>query len=176
MEHHQATTQTERESKAVADVRQNVEFFQTIPWTRKLLETGLFKPRLTSYRTFCESGEDTFFHDTLNTSATFSHWFWLARVPSICEYLTKADQLLGASAMPTLSRLDTVILVEVGAAMWGFKHTMHGGVICALLDQALSLCASQHQQASKPSTATLYTADLSVKFRTPVIVPAVLAV
>jgi acyl-coenzyme A thioesterase PaaI-like protein len=59
--------------------------------------------------------------------------------------------------------------------MWGFKHTMHGGAICALLDQALSLCASQHQQASKPSTATLYTADLSVKFRRPVIVPAVLA-
>ncbi|KIV91906.1 hypothetical protein PV10_06396 [Exophiala mesophila] len=176
MQENQGSLRAEEKTRAMADVEANVAFFQMVPWTRQVLATGIFEAIPTSYRTSRQAGEDTFFHETLNTSSTFPHWLWLARKQAATVELDRSHRYSTGCTSPSLSQLNSMFLVEVGEALWGFKHTMHGGAICALLDQALSLCAGRYQKASEHTNGTVYTATLSVNFRQPVIVPAVLMV
>ena len=55
-----------------------VEHFRSIGWTREVLDKQQYRPKTTSFRIGkLEPQEDTFFGQTLNSSLTISHWLFL---------------------------------------------------------------------------------------------------
>jgi acyl-coenzyme A thioesterase PaaI-like protein len=180
----------ERDGQADAstNLQEAVLHFSSIEWTRNLIDTDQYRLAPTSFREGIQGPrEDTFFGDTLKTSRTVSHWLWLLHrsFPQDIEAgpgTTKALSPVASSTLPPSvsspirDGLDCIFLLQLGAGMWGIADTLHGGMICAILDQCLSLCVWANRAEARHVQGTLYTANLNVTFRAPTPAPGIIRV
>ena len=157
-----------------------VEHFRSIGWTREVLDKQQYRPTKTSFRIGkLEPQEDTFFGQTLNSSLTISHWLFLVHQdfsPHPENSVSASSKVPLQSSPPVPHEDNCFFLLQFGTGLWGFKDTMHGGAICAVLDQCLTLCAGLHRAASEDTRGTLYTGSLEVIFRGPILVPGAILV
>lgn len=58
----------------------------------------------------------------------------------------------------------------------GYINTAHGGLLAALLDETLNLCAESYRIFASDETAPLLTARLEVDYRVPVPTPSVIVI
>ena len=70
----------------------------------------------------------------------------------------------------------TITLLNLGSDLNGFKNTTHGGVLCAILDEALAVCVEIHRQRLQLGKSNLYTACLVTNYRAPDLNPSTIAV
>ncbi|KAE8314697.1 HotDog domain-containing protein [Aspergillus transmontanensis] len=143
---------------------QDIEYFASLPFASPFLNSPLYEPVpfITRYDT--KGTSNKFFSKVINTADTIPHLLALVRVRDSNPNQT-TDQRDNA-------RPDFVVFVSLGPDLCGFQDTVHGGVLAALLDEALGLCAEATEIVSKGHTR-LYTAGLEIAYRSPVQVPSV---
>jgi len=159
----------------------DINRFKSLEWTRKHMENPAYKLVSTPSRISKSDGEDNFFAETLKTSRTFSNWLCLMRQ----DYRTPAESAKGtfrpssnkpgrASQAP--DNPDCQFLIELSAGLNGFRDTMHGGVLCAILDETLSVCVEFHRQLATDGRTLLYTGTLQLTYLAPLPTPSVVLV
>ncbi|KAL4890014.1 HotDog domain-containing protein [Aspergillus ambiguus] len=143
----------------------DLEFFSSHPLAGTYLNNPLFEP--VPFITRHANGDGTtsnrFFSKVINTDDTIPHLLALVR---------KADQNLPTNAPDSDGDPDFIVFVHLGPDLCGFQDTVHGGVLAALLDEALGLCAESSELVSN-SKVRLYTAGLEIAYRSPVFTPSV---
>lgn len=146
---------------------QDIDYFASLPFASPYLNSPFYEPVpfITRYDTKATSNK--FFSKVINTAETIPHLLALVRVPDSKPNQT-TDQRDNA-------RPDFVVFVSLGPDLCGFQDTVHGGVLAALLDEALGLCAESTELVSKGHTR-LYTAGLEISYRSPVPVPSVVMI
>lgn len=142
----------------------DVEFFSSQPFASTYLNSPIFEPVpfITRYDT--KGTSNNFFSKVINTADTIPHLLAVARVAD-----SSRDQPI-ASTKP--ADPDFIVFVHLGPELSGFQDTAHGGVLAALLDEALGLCAESSKLISN-SQVRMYTARLEISYRSPVLAPSV---
>jgi hypothetical protein len=161
------------------DLERGLEYFSKLDWAKELINNDNYEPVSISFREGIDSpGEDTFFGSTLKTPQTLSHWICLLHrtFPDNIKDRTLTEQNPHPQPPSPKFSPDCIFLVNLGTGLWGFRDTMHGGAICSILDQTMSLCAGAHRKRVPEVGGNLHTATLQVDFRKPVIVPEVVYV
>lgn len=161
------------------DLQKGLEYFSSVEWTRKIIENHEYKPTAISFReNILGPREDTYFGATMKTPQTVSHWICLLhrKFPNNVKGRTLTNGSFDLSLPPPSSSIDCIFLIRLGTGLWGFRDTMHGGAICSILDQTMSLCAGAHRNTVPDVGGHLHTATLQVDFRRPILVPEIVLV
>jgi len=160
--------------------------FNTVPWVRRYMENTAYKAIPVFSRNPNNHGENNYFSKTVNSPTTIPHWLCMMRK----DFSTLAEEPRQAS-QPRVSMLsgpapngqeqapeypDCVLILELGSDLNGFPDTVHGGVLCAILDESLSLAVETHRQLTGNGRTELFTAQLNITYRAPVMAPSIVAV
>lgn len=156
-------------------------------WVASLLNTTIstndYTPISTFSRILKPSGEDTYFASTLATSTTIPHVLTLRRrsLPTPpTEIPAWPTATAKPSSAPSVSPPDVIVLMDLSApGICGHPETVHGGVVATLLDEAMSLAVSAHSGGDSSTDnprGKIYTAQLDVRYKRPLLVPAVVMV
>ena len=162
-----------------SDLREGLEYFSSMEWTRKLIQNHEYKPAAITFREgVLGSREDTYFGVTMKTPQTLSHWICLLHreFPNNIKARTLRNENPNPAPPSPRSLADCIFLIKLGTGLWGFRDTLHGGAICSILDQTMSLCAGAHRKTVPEFGGNLHTANIQVDFRKPIIVPEVVYV
>ena len=144
------------------------DFFLSTPWCAKLLNDPDFIPCPTPSRKYKSSTEDALFAETLKTSNT---------IPAVTTFYRKTA--------PEASHVEEVrMLVSLDYGVNGWQHIAHGGIIGAILDEAMGglatfntrLNAYQRSGEDAPAIADMVTAYLNVTYLKPVLTPQIVLV
>ncbi|KAF9890174.1 hypothetical protein FE257_006335 [Aspergillus nanangensis] len=127
---------------------------------------------------------DTFFSHAMNTDNTIPRLLSLLRRDILSPTPENVAQQQQAQTPPSdpnnppsSSPPDQIVFVQLGTGLNGFTDTVHGGVLASLVDEALSTCVEAfRQQLAGEDRAKLYTANLNVSYRAPVMSPGVVVV
>jgi len=144
-------------------------FFHTTSWCRDLLLDPNLQTFVPSSRTIKADTEDSLFARTLNSgSSTISHC--LAFHPRPHPH---------TETIPYLS-----LLLALGEDMNGFAGILHGGIVAALLDEAMGVLLTRNDDLSHvravgqgkrdgefAETLGQYTVQLNVKYKGPIKTP-----
>ncbi|GFF90998.1 hypothetical protein IFM53868_06356 [Aspergillus udagawae] len=109
------------------------------------------------------STSNSFFNKVLNTDGTIPHLLAMVRK----ETLNLPNNAIKSDFDPHF-----IVFVHLMPDLCGFQDTVHGGVLAALLDEALGLCAESNETVSN-SQVRLCTAGLEISYRSPVFAPSV---
>lgn len=160
----------------------DLQFFQRTPWTRKLVENPLFRPVPCPTRLVTPgTSHNAFIAKTINKPSCVQHWLMLARKEFATPQEVTRGSIAQSSFSPSAETYSTddsefIMLLEVGEDLDGFAGRVQGGVLSAILDEALSICVEYHRQASSSSRAPLYTVQLNTTYRDGVNTPGLIAV
>lgn len=142
-----------------------------------LTDSSPYQPVQFTPRCKKDDTSDTFFNQTLNTAKTIPHALAL-----ISKNILEMDPRM-KEREPGPLEPDFVLLVKIDTLLNGFRDTVHGGLLASLLDEALSCCVEAlsscldlAQQRHPGERTRLYTANLNVSYRAPVISPCVITV
>lgn len=144
------------------------DFFLSTSWCAKLLNDPDFVPRPTPSRKYKSTTEDALFAETLKTKDTISAVTTFYRKPVPADTYVKEVRML--------------VSIEYGVNGW--EHMAHGGVVGAILDEAMGTLASINSQLQKGSQneddgqaiANMVTAYLKVTYLKPVATPQIILV
>ena len=144
------------------------DFFLSTPWCAKLLNDPEFVPRPTPSRKYKSSTEDAFFAKTLKTEDTVSAVTTFYRKP--------------APEATHVEELRMLVSLEYGVNGW--QHMAHGGIVGALLDEAMGSLSTinttlrDHPKSGDNAQPTGYmvTAYLNVTYLKPVVTPQIILV
>ncbi|KAJ5458240.1 Thioesterase superfamily [Penicillium sp. IBT 31633x] len=170
-----------------------IAHLRTHPWAKNLIASAEYTPIPTdSRRLKPTTGEDGYFAQTLNTPSTIPHCLTLQRcnlapVPTeVPTWLpaTKQDAASAAKPTPGINPADIVMIFDLGSpGLSGHPYTVHGGIVAALIDEAMSLAVAAHTSAPSSPGATndnprgqIFTAQLDVRYKKRVTTPALLVV
>ena len=169
-------------------------------WIASILSSPEYFPILTDSRVPKPSGEDAYFGHTLATATTIPHVLTLRRrelTPPPSSDGSGAGTGTGPgtgapiwpaptakpSSAPPVNPPDVILLADLSApGICGHPDTVHGGVAATLLDEVMSLAVGIHagQTDAVPTEANprgkIYTAQLDVRYKKPLLVPAVAVV
>ncbi|EXJ76179.1 uncharacterized protein A1O5_00687 [Cladophialophora psammophila CBS 110553] len=165
--------------------REEIEHFRTT-WARKFVDDPAYRPIVTFSRIPKSNGVDAFFAKTIRSPTTVPSALMLIRR----DFVTPAEGQQKQQQHKTHQRRnednsmneapDCIWLLDLRSDLNGFKDTTHGGVLCALMDEALSICVEIHRQqttmGSSAGNLNLYTAYLTTNYRAPVLNPCTVAV
>lgn len=157
---------------------EEVEYFKGVPWANKLIEHSNFQPVPTPSR-LPEAGtsNNAFFWKTLAPSASIPspivNWLLLMKkglkIPPEAPKGTIGRNAGSGDSLPTrpVAEADCVLLLNLGADLDGFGGVAHGGSLCAILDEFISLVVELHRQSVTDDRGSLFTVRLSTVFRGP---------
>ena len=144
------------------------DFFLSTPWCAKLLNDPEFVPCPTPSRRYKSSTEDALFAETLKTSNTIS---------AITTFYRKTA--------PEATHVEEVrMLVSLEYGVNGWQHIAHGGIVGAILDEAMGgLATFNTRLKNNPKSgdhaqpiADMVTAYLNVTYLKPVSTPQIVLV
>lgn len=156
-----------------------VDHFTQNAWTTPYIYNPLYKAIPTFSRVLkTPTGEDYFFSKTINTPITIPHLVSL----QLNEIKTPEDLAKGSSynqttisntlLEPVPKNPDCIFLLALGhPGLDGHPATMHGGVLCAILDEMMGLCVMLHHTHVEEPRASIYTVTLDTTYRAPVPTP-----
>lgn len=177
-----------------------IAHFRNHTWANTLLSSPDYTPIITDSRLpKPATGEDAFFSQTMATPSTIPHvltlrrrqlTFPLSHPPSSWLPITKQDaapQKSGVPALPGATPADIIVLYDLGGAgIAGHPSTVHGGLVATLIDEAMSFAMAAHAASSLSSSTVpandktlrgrLFTSQLDVRYKKPVVTPQLLVV
>ena len=148
-----------------------LEYFKSIPSVASWANDPNYIKVLTPSRIPKDHAEDTFFAKTIATPTTVPHWLMLAHNDIFSETPSQGEPVRGGPDRP-----DAVLLAHLGPGVNGFLNTAHGGLLTSLLDESLSFCVEFCRHKAMAGRETMYTANLNVNFRRPVMTPGVVLI
>lgn len=129
---------------------ESVNYFNSLDWSRKVLENPRYKPIAFYPRHFDEkSGENAFFAQTVNTETTFPHVLALQlndfKTP---EPTSGSTDMAAAPSGKIISNPpdnpEVICLMAVGNGLAANISTVHGGVQCVIFDEVVRLLVMLH--------------------------------
>ena len=148
-------------------------------WLGKYLQDPAYTSIPTFSRVLKPSGEDYFFSTTINTSKTIANQITLIlndlKTPeSSTEPETPANQRSHRAVTKVPDQPDNLMLLHLGTpGMDGHPKTMHGGMLCAILDETMGLnVLLHHSKALKEARESIYTVELKTTYRAAVPTPS----
>jgi thioesterase superfamily protein 4 len=134
--------------------------FASTPWCAKLMADPQLRPIRTPTREPKDpSSEDSLLAHTLATPETIRAWQSYYRPP------TASNPAAAATAAGEICSL-----LYFGSGLDGHPRVAHGGILSALIDEAMAMVAYAHL----PTGKHVYTAFIKVGFRRPVETPGAL--
>lgn len=156
-------------------LQEDVDFFASIPFARSYMgRSSSYQP--VPFVTRYDKGDssDKFFSKSINSSDT---------IPRVLALMRKADptQLSPTENGSTAPSCDSdephfVVFCRLESGINGYIDTAHGGVLAALFDETLGLCAESYRVFVSEERELLYTASLEVSYRSPVPTPNVVVI
>jgi acyl-coenzyme A thioesterase PaaI-like protein len=151
----------------------DLEFFRSEAPTRRWLDDPNYDPIVTAARVAITDREDEFVGRTLQTDETVKNWLALVSTvafpPPGAPASVKDDRNYKRGAQTP----EVLMLFNLQSGVNGFRDTAHGGLLCALMDEALAMVVELYRATASASREELYTANLNVSFRRPVKTPGV---
>ena len=161
---HKRSPQPEGISSAASQIQQEVAATthtttSTIPWCQRLIDSPRY--RTVSFETRnpkSDSYEHDFFAKTLATQTT---------VETCIAFARKGDH---RGSVPRDHDYDDVAAIfQLGTALTGHKHILHGGLAAVFLDEIMGLLLDQSSVIRK----TFFTASMAIQYRKPVPIPVI---
>ena len=164
-----------------------VEHFNASPWLSPYLHNPLYETVPTFSRVLKPTGEDYFFSTTIRTQRTIPHLISLKlknlALPShnpqghafnkTTSPSSSSQPSLGSTPAP--NNPDCIYLVNLGkGGLDGHPSTMHGGMLCAILDETMGLTVMLHHSIATQDSderQSLYTVKLDTTYRAAVPTP-----
>jgi Thioesterase superfamily len=163
-----------------------VAHFEASSWLSPYLQNSLYEPVPTFSRVLKPTGEDYFFSTTIRTERTIPHLISLKLknlvIPpnnekghpynKTTDFSAKTQTGLSA---PVPEHPDCIYLIALGkGGLDGHPSTMHGGMLCAILDETMGLTVMLHYTKHSPipdERESLYTVKLDTTYRAAVPTP-----
>jgi hypothetical protein len=156
-------------SRALPHPTAEIAHFNTIPTLQSWLTNPSYSPLSTATRLPRTDGENDFFAITLQTPTTIPHWLLLVHDEHTTPLPPNSAPTPKKPTNGTAASPDMLLLLTLSRGTNGFLATAHGGLLSALFDEALSFCAEFARQARSTARNPLFTANLSLDFRRPVV-------
>lgn len=144
--------------------QEEIDHFNSSPWTRQCLSHPSFKPISTPTRLHNPGAntQDKFFARTLNSQTTIPHWLvlkrkdWTTPAELSTDPLPEPSQGRGKGKVTAhpIPQADLILLADLGPDVNGYANTLHGGVLGAIFDEVLGLCVEGHRQNVYGNTHT----------------------
>jgi acyl-coenzyme A thioesterase PaaI-like protein len=161
-------------SRALPLPKAEIAHFSSIPSLRQWFTNPVYSPIGTATRIARADGENDFFAITLQTPNTIPHWLLLVHNERVASLPFGPNGAAASTKLPVPSDAsaespDMLLLLSLGRGTNGFKAVAHGGLLSALFDEALSYSAEFARQARTTCRNGLFTANLTLDFKRPVI-------
>jgi acyl-coenzyme A thioesterase PaaI-like protein len=173
-----ASTSYIDDSRALPLPHGDVAHFRQTPSLRRWLDHPQYSAVATAARLPRTDGENDLFAITLKTLKTIPRWLLVVhdeRVKSLptsgSQGLSSSEATDGEQTERSADQPDMLLMLQLDQGVNGFKGVAHGGLLCALLDESLSYCVEFARQAKSTGRNSLFTANLNVDFRRPVVTP-----
>ncbi|KAJ5088236.1 Thioesterase superfamily [Penicillium angulare] len=177
----------------MADPEPEIAHFRSHQWANSLISSEDYTPIPTDSRQIKPStGEDGYFASTLGTPSTIPHVLTLMRrhiprAPSETPTwlpATKQDAVAAAKPTPAVNPADVLMIFDLGnPGLSGHPHTVHGGLVATLIDEAMSLAVAAHTRGpgakmtvEENPRGKIFTAQLDVRYKQRVVTPALLVI
>jgi thioesterase superfamily protein 4 len=138
--------------------------FNDIPWCAELIKDPSFEYSPTYSRQPKDSGEDSFFAETLRTDRTIRRCLSVNSLPN-------------PNLNPPIREVRTFL--ELGSGLNGYPNVCHGGFVATMLDEVMGVLLTVNQQWMKQHRGageyiTQMTVSLNIKYRRPVKTPGII--
>ncbi|KAF2160551.1 hypothetical protein M409DRAFT_70309 [Zasmidium cellare ATCC 36951] len=153
----------------------DINFFTDQPSAQPWLNNTRYTATISPARNPQTEGEDELFGKALQTDDTIQHWLSLisnTAFPILAPRPPSETPLLSGK----FDAPDVVSLLYLQHGINGFRGTAHGGLLCAVLDEAMGFTVELHRHASSSSREELYTAKVNIDYRRPVLTPDMVVV
>ena len=135
--------------------------FNDIPWCAELIKDPSFEYSPTYSREPKDSGEDSFFAETLQTDRTIRRCLSINSRPN-------------PNLNPPIHEVRTFL--ELGNGLNGYPNVCHGGFVATILDEVMGVLLTINQKWMRQRRGagehiTQMTASLNIKYRRPVKTP-----
>jgi len=143
------------------DLDRGTQYFESVPWTQRLIQDPNYTAVPTPSRKQKKSTEDAMFSETLNTKDAVRACLTLKKRPQTVDSLTT----------------DVRLLLSLGYAVNGWPNLVHGGVIGLIIDEAMGTLLQLNANAGdKAIPKALVTASLKITYLRPIPTPSILMV
>ena len=157
--------------------QESVDFFTNFPFVQPYLNpSSPYKllPFITRYEK--DDPSDRFFSKTINTHDTVPRALAFMRNPDSSQSSNHDDRDTIDPSKGSDDAPHFVVFYQLESGVNGFINTAHGGIMASLLDEAIGLCAETYRIFVSNEQAPLLTADLQLKYRSPVSTPGVIVI
>ena len=114
----------------------------------------------------------TLFSETIKTPDTIPRLLALQRID---DSKPNSNSAIESSTTPIEAQGPStpylIVFAQLNRGINGFRDTLHGGVLAALFDEVLGMCAECYRLSHAPGKAWLLTASLEIQYRGPVSTP-----
>jgi acyl-coenzyme A thioesterase PaaI-like protein len=143
--------------------QEDVDFFAKMPFVRPYLGSRSYQPA--PFVTRYDKGDlsDKFFNKTINSNDT---------IPRVLAFMRKPTDNEGSDQSQSPEEPHFVTFCQLESGVSGYINTTHGGVLAALFDETLGLCAEIYREEQ----GNLLTAKLEVSYHAPVPTPGVIVI
>lgn len=155
--------------------QEDVDFFAKLPFARPYLDkSSPYRP--VPFVTRYDKGDssDKFFNNTINSNDTVPRVLALMRkeypLQSPATNNEESDQPKGPEEP------HFIAFCQLESGVNGYINTTHGGVLAALLDETLGLCAETYRVFVSDEQENLLTARLEVNYHSPVPTPSAIVI
>lgn len=127
-----------------------VQFFRLTPWTGKIVENSLFRAvPCPSHLITTGTSHNAFIAKIINKPSFVSHWLMMICrdfvAPQEAPHVgTSQSKFLPDTVTYDIDLSEIITLLKLGKDLDGFPGRAQGGVLCAILGEALSLCVECH--------------------------------
>jgi len=143
---------------------EHVPYFKTVPWCAALINHPNYTQTPTISRLPKQTGEDSFFAETLQTKDTIKRCLTIN---------SKPDDSLDPPVQEVLT------FFELGGGVNGYPNVCHGGFVATMLDEVMGILLNVNQEYENDRSGgnqviTHMTAYLNTKYLAPVPTPGVI--
>ncbi|KAJ5284218.1 hypothetical protein N7505_002198 [Penicillium chrysogenum] len=155
--------------------QEDVDFFANMPFARPYMDnTSLYQP--VPFVSRYDKGDlsDKFFNKAIKSHGTIPRALAFMQRPGFLHSPPTHEDGTGLSQSAENPFFITFCQIESGVN--GYIDTAHGGVLAALFDETLGLCAESYRVFVSEEGEHLLTASLEVTYRSPVRTPGAVVI
>ncbi|KAJ5234830.1 uncharacterized protein N7469_003998 [Penicillium citrinum] len=155
--------------------QEDINFFAKMPFARPYFQ-DLSSYHPVPFVTRYDKGDlsDTFFNRAINSNDTIPRVLALTRK----EYSLQSSPTTDEESGQAEGREEPhfVVFCQLESGVNGYINTTHGGVLAALLDETLGLCAETYRVFVSDEQEHLLTARIEIDYHSPVPTPSVIVI
>lgn len=155
--------------------RSAMDYFLSIPWTRKFIENDAYKaiPFFSRYLNE-HTGENRFFARTVNTDTTIAHLLALQQK----DLRTPEHQPLALSPTELTTHPEIICLMSLGRGLESHPSIVHGGFQAVIFDEIMRMLVLLHQNnICKPGPRDVhFTVNMTLSYSAPLNAPSTVLV